>query len=148
MHYQWNMPHWYFPDCKVHVAHMGPTWVPWAPCWPHVGPTNHVMRGLSLAWLALKCTELCKSAPNLFWYVLNHHTLMQTVISGWKFDLRGVFVWVMAHVGGDFHTLGTPVCGLYWGLILDMWNSSSMVICEDYHCIILPEFLSIKLELW
>ena len=23
------------PDSKVHVANIGPTWVLWAPCWPH-----------------------------------------------------------------------------------------------------------------
>ena len=32
------------PDCKVHEANMGPTWVPSAPDGPHVGPMNLVIR--------------------------------------------------------------------------------------------------------
>ena len=35
------------PDSKVHVAHMGPTWVLSTPGWPHVGPMNFVIRGVS-----------------------------------------------------------------------------------------------------
>ena len=34
----------YYPDNKVHGANMGPTWVPWAPDGPHVGPMNRAMR--------------------------------------------------------------------------------------------------------
>ena len=33
------------PDGKVHVAHMGPTWVLSAPDGPHVGPMNLAIRG-------------------------------------------------------------------------------------------------------
>ena len=33
------------PDSKVHVAHMGPTWVLSAPSGPHVGPMNLAIRG-------------------------------------------------------------------------------------------------------
>ena len=33
-----------YPDSKVHVAHMGPTWVLSAPGRPHVGPTNLAIR--------------------------------------------------------------------------------------------------------
>ena len=33
-----------FPDCKVHGANMGHTWVMWAPCGPHVDPTNLAIR--------------------------------------------------------------------------------------------------------
>ena len=33
------------PDCKVHWANMGPTWVLSAPDWPHVGPMNLAIRG-------------------------------------------------------------------------------------------------------
>ena len=33
-----------FPDSKVHVAHMGPTWVLSALGGPHVGPMNLVIR--------------------------------------------------------------------------------------------------------
>ena len=32
------------PDSKVHMAHMGPTWVLSAPGRPHVGPMNLVVR--------------------------------------------------------------------------------------------------------
>ena len=32
------------PDSKVHVAHMGPTWVLSAPGGPHVGPMNLAIR--------------------------------------------------------------------------------------------------------
>ena len=32
------------PDSKVHVAHMGHTWVLSAPCGPHVGPKNLAIR--------------------------------------------------------------------------------------------------------
>ena len=32
------------PDCKVHVANMGPTWVLSAPDGPHVGPMNLTIR--------------------------------------------------------------------------------------------------------
>ena len=32
------------PESKVHVAHMGPTWVLLAPGRPHVGPMNLAMR--------------------------------------------------------------------------------------------------------
>ena len=33
-----------YPDSKVHVAHMGPTWVLSAPGGPHVGPMNLAIR--------------------------------------------------------------------------------------------------------
>ena len=33
-----------FPDSKVHVANMGPTWVLPAPGGPHVGPMNFAIR--------------------------------------------------------------------------------------------------------
>ena len=41
-----------YPDSKVRVAHMGPTWVLSAPGRPHVGPINLVIRvvGLWHAW--------------------------------------------------------------------------------------------------
>ena len=32
------------PDSKVHVAHMGPTWVLSTPGGPHVGPMNLAIR--------------------------------------------------------------------------------------------------------
>ena len=32
------------PDSKLHVAHMGPTWVLSAPGGPHVGPMNLAIR--------------------------------------------------------------------------------------------------------
>ena len=35
--YNWKTDN---PDCKVHRANMGPTWVLSAPGWPHVGPRN------------------------------------------------------------------------------------------------------------
>ena len=35
------------PDSKVHVAHMGLTWVPSAPGGPHVGPMNLAIRDVS-----------------------------------------------------------------------------------------------------
>ena len=34
-------------DSKVHVAHMGPTWVLSAPDGPHVGPMNLAIRGVA-----------------------------------------------------------------------------------------------------
>ena len=34
------------PDSKVHVVHMGPTWVLSAPDGPHVGSMNHAIRVL------------------------------------------------------------------------------------------------------
>ena len=33
-----------YPDSKVHVAHMGPTWVLLAPGGSHVGPMNLAIR--------------------------------------------------------------------------------------------------------
>ena len=33
-----------FPDSKVHVAHMGPTWGRQDPGGPHVGPMNLAIR--------------------------------------------------------------------------------------------------------
>ena len=49
-----NIPHhaWGFPDSKVHVAHLGPTWVLSAPGGPHVGPMNLVIR--------LSTTQMCR----------------------------------------------------------------------------------------
>ena len=35
-----------YPDSKVHVAHMGPTWVLSAPGRPHVGPMNLGIRAI------------------------------------------------------------------------------------------------------
>ena len=35
------------PDSKVHVANMGPTWVLSTPGWPHIGPMNFAIRGVS-----------------------------------------------------------------------------------------------------
>ena len=45
-----------FPDSKVQVAHMGPTWVLSAPGGPHVGPMNLAIRVLMQSvtkWLIL-----------------------------------------------------------------------------------------------
>ena len=36
------------PDSKVHMAHMGPTWVLSAPCGPHVGHVNLAIWGVSV----------------------------------------------------------------------------------------------------
>ena len=36
-----------WPDSKVHVANMGPTWVLSAPGGPHVGPMNLAIRETS-----------------------------------------------------------------------------------------------------
>ena len=40
--YEYNP--WNIPDSKVHVAHLGPTWVLSALGRPHVGPMNHAIR--------------------------------------------------------------------------------------------------------
>ena len=41
---------WYrFPDSKVEVAHMGPTWVLSAPDGPHVGPMNLAIREVTIS---------------------------------------------------------------------------------------------------
>ena len=34
------------PDSKVHLAHMGPTWVLSAPGGPHVAPLKFAIRGI------------------------------------------------------------------------------------------------------
>ena len=33
-----------YPDSKVHGANIGPTWGPWDPDGPHVGPMNLTIR--------------------------------------------------------------------------------------------------------
>ena len=40
----------FFPDSKVHVAHMGLTWVLLAPGGPHVGPMNIAIRVHTYLW--------------------------------------------------------------------------------------------------
>ena len=54
---KWSLStvNWYngFPDSKVHVAHMGPTWVLSAPCWPH----EPCYQACMLRW----CVPICAS---------------------------------------------------------------------------------------
>ena len=44
----WHL-HKYIPDSKVHMAHMGPTWVLSAPGRPHVGPMNLAIRDVLIS---------------------------------------------------------------------------------------------------
>ena len=41
------------PDSKVHVAHVGPTWVLLAPGGPHLGPVNFVIWDILLFYMAV-----------------------------------------------------------------------------------------------
>ena len=58
-----------FPDCKVHGANMGPTWVLSAPCGPHIDPINLAIR----VWLW--CVG-CHFSP---WAMKPHKTVEQSV---------------------------------------------------------------------
>ena len=41
------------PDSKVHVAHVGPTWVLSAPGGPHVGPMNFAIKSCVRLWYSI-----------------------------------------------------------------------------------------------
>ena len=64
------------PDSKIHVAHMGPTWVLSAPGGPHVGATNLAIGGVigyfvtfqSLIYvlpLSFQCRRQCHVIPDV-----------------------------------------------------------------------------------
>ena len=60
----------YYPDSKVHVANMGPTWVLSVPGWSHVGPMNFAIK-----------VCLCQSRDTYvisisFRIVIKHYTYM------------------------------------------------------------------------
>ena len=67
-----------YPDSKVHVAHMGPTWVLSAPGGPHVGPMKLAIRVDSLQiWLSKNCMAIKDNLSKLsgpISYLLTHLT--------------------------------------------------------------------------
>ena len=114
------------PDSKVHVAHMGTTWVLLAPCEPHVGLMNLAIRditvklygyeglGISNDW-QLHCLSYC-----LFRLTSKNSVRVQSRVShfhSWK------CIWKCCMDVNDGHLVQ----------VLMFWKSTSTTICLQHH---------------
>ena len=60
----------FYPDNKVHVANMGPTWVLSAPGGPHVGPVNLAIRVCMAGQIVCQLVSYGFFMPGAFFYKL------------------------------------------------------------------------------
>ena len=82
------------PNSKVHVAHMGPTWVLSAPGRPHVGPMNLAIRVVILVVLCE--THPCLNFNNSLTHWGRHkiNAILQTFSNAMKmFEFQLKFHW-------------------------------------------------------
>ena len=90
----------YFPDNKVHVANMGPTWGLSAPDWPYVGPMNLVIRFVPLISVT-EWEEYCRVEVFVWAYsssrqcvggVYYNTSQSSAFSSSWKLFLKHTFI--------------------------------------------------------
>ena len=104
---KWSLStvNWYngFPDSKVHVAHMGPTWVLSAPDGPHVGPIN----------LAIRLVCFSGVFPYVLVYSIDYHWFLScTAVLLWHGLLPVKFSqYKMTSSNGNIFCLTGPLWG-------------------------------------
>ena len=124
-----------YPDSKVHVANRGPTWVLSAPCGPHVGPMNFVIR--VIIQIEIRCKT--RFILSMLLEKLQHPVVanISSVLHWWWHDLETLSAFLILCDGIHRSPVDSRHNGpIIWNfdvflLLLLMWYQSNSRVAND-----------------
>ena len=125
----WNCISCIYPDGKVLVAHMRPTWVLSAPGKPHVGPMNLVIRvalKFYQEYLFWKWQTSCASLTRLgmLWPSCNCSTSQDTPVT-----MATHLYWMRDRSGYASYNYWCHSCLVWWNKVEEYnWNSYQTLV--------------------